>query len=113
MVGETFVRGQPRHARIDARLFWITIWVGGADGAESASGGVEQDHVNIVVVLRLLFSPELPVTPSVNWNRVLGMNGSKERGIKANVGAILAGQHLRRNYGYSSEAESPVIRSKR
>jgi hypothetical protein len=66
VVGKSFFRRQPRHAHIDAGLLRVALGVGGADRTDSASGGVEQDHIDVVVKVWLLFSPEFPVRPSLH-----------------------------------------------
>jgi hypothetical protein len=78
VIGETVFRGQPSHPHVDAGLLGVSFRVSGADCAESASGGVEQDHVDVVVMFWLLFSPELPVA-ALCQRILLGTRGQAAR----------------------------------
>ncbi len=66
VVGEAFFRGQARHPHTDAGLLGVALRVFSTDLSDSADCRVEQDDINTVRVLRLLFSLELPVRPSLH-----------------------------------------------
>ena len=52
VVGEPVFRRQARHADVNAGLLGISLRVGNPDSTEPAGGGVEQDYLHVVVVIR-------------------------------------------------------------
>ena len=70
VVGIAFFRRQPRHANVNAGLLRIATGIGGADFMELGDGRLQQDHVHVVVVLRLPSGPKLFERPALHWLQV-------------------------------------------
>jgi hypothetical protein len=71
VIQKTLLWCQSRHADINAGLFRVTPGIGSPDSPEPRSGGIEQNHIDTVVVLRRQFGLELFVCPPFHSTSIL------------------------------------------
>jgi len=70
VVFEAVLDGQARHPDVNAGLGRITPWIGTQHGRVFGDGGIEQDHVNVVMMLRRWWRGASRAARGSHWQRM-------------------------------------------